>query len=92
MRHALYGIGLLLAFTTGGFLLKHADAAPPTTYAGRWQIVQGPPTGLFRTFLLDTASGQSFIVCTTKEKIDGWCQLEHMSMTGFDPDAYLKQK
>jgi hypothetical protein len=43
---------------------------------GRWQIVQGPPTGLYRTFLIDTVTGNSFIICGNKDdKIEGWCPL-----------------
>lgn len=43
---------------------------------GRWQIVQGPPTGLYRTFLIDTVTGESFIICGNKDdKFEGWCPL-----------------
>ncbi len=41
---------------------------------GRWQIVQGPPTGLYRTFLIDTVTGSTFIICKD-EKVEGWCRL-----------------
>jgi hypothetical protein len=43
---------------------------------GRWQIVQGPPTGLYRTFLIDTMTGDTFIVCGNKdEAVEGWCRM-----------------
>jgi hypothetical protein len=49
---------------------------PPNADIGRWQIVQGPPTGIYRTFLIDTATGATFIVCGNKDKdVEGWCAL-----------------
>jgi hypothetical protein len=43
---------------------------------GRWQVVQGPPTGLYRTFLIDTMTGDTFIICGSKEEgIEGWCPM-----------------
>ena len=51
-----------------------ASKMPANPDIGRWQIVQGPPTGLYRTFLIDTATGSTFIVCGSKDKdVEGWC-------------------
>lgn len=53
-----------------------APKMPPNPDIGRWQIVQGPPTGIYRTFLIDTATGAAFIVCGNKDdKLEGWCAL-----------------
>jgi hypothetical protein len=76
---------IILATVTGGLLVAlfatHVAAAgapktPPNSDIGRWQIVQGPPTGLYRTFLIDTATGATYIVCGSKDEgVEGWCPL-----------------
>jgi len=42
---------------------------------GRWQVVHGPPTGLYRTFLIDTVTGETFIVCGDPKGVEGWCRM-----------------
>jgi len=73
---------MLLAAVTGIALVAGVAAAGQAKDTsqergiGRWQIVQGPPTGLYRTFLIDTATGNTFIVCGNKEEgVDGWCPM-----------------
>ena len=63
-----------------GFVASRAEGqakgAVREQNVGRWQIVQGPPTGLYRTFLIDTMTGDTFIVCGDKEeKVEGWCPM-----------------
>jgi hypothetical protein len=68
---ALFAARGAAAGTTPG-----ASKAPANPDIGRWQIVHGPPTGMYRTFLIDTATGASFIVCGDKDKgVEGWCSL-----------------
>ena len=57
------------------FLGRAAPTPEPKVDVGRWQIVQGPPTGLYRTFLIDTATGITFIVCGEKGGPEYWCHL-----------------
>ena len=63
-----------------GFVASRAEGqakgAVREQNVGRWQIVQGPPTGLYRTFLIDTMTGDTFIVCGSKDdKVEGWCPM-----------------
>lgn len=73
-------IAVALVALGAGFLASRAEgqskASGPDRGVGRWQVVQGPPTGLYRTFLVDTATGDTFIVCGSKEEgIEGWCPM-----------------
>jgi hypothetical protein len=45
----------------------------PKVIVGRWQIVQGPPTGIYRTFLIETGTGETFIICGAKDGPEYWC-------------------
>jgi hypothetical protein len=42
---------------------------------GRWQIVHGAPTAIYRTFLLDTVTGDTWITCDVDNGQQGWCRL-----------------
>jgi hypothetical protein len=84
MKRVLVAV-LTVGVLAGGFFAVRAEgqsSKPPTSASGpvgRWQIVQGPPTGLYRTFLIDTVSGDTFIVCGSKDEgIEGWCPMPHL--------------
>jgi hypothetical protein len=42
---------------------------------GRFQIVNGTPEQARNIMLLDSMSGESWIVCTDEESGTGWCQM-----------------
>jgi hypothetical protein len=45
--------------------------APP----GRFQIVNGTPTMTQNIMLLDTVTGESWILCETANRATGWCRM-----------------
>lgn len=64
--------------------------------AGRWQLFHGPPTGLYRTFLIDTATGDTWIACDMAEdkNHEGWCFMPRTASkwaVGVDMFSHLKE-
>jgi hypothetical protein len=48
---------------------------------GRWTIVNGTPDMARHIMLLDTATGDSWIVCDSEDGATGWCRLERGDST-----------
>lgn len=62
-------------------VMPRASVMPPGVSqlgVGRWQVVQGPPSGIYRTFLMDTVTGDTWIVCDTSDGLEAWCPLERL--------------
>ncbi|SRR5258708_4171790 len=55
-----------------------AAAAEPA--GGRWQIVNPSPPMMRTIMLLDTATGQTWISCETKEAGTAWCDMHRGGM------------
>jgi hypothetical protein len=68
---AIAVLGLLGVASPG----RASPPSEPRVLVGRWQIVQGPPTGLYRTFLLDSVTGESFIICGEQSGPEYWCPI-----------------
>ena len=43
---------------------------------GRFQIVNGTPDLTRNIMLLDTETGDSWIICVTTDNADGWCRMQ----------------
>lgn len=74
----------LLGVLTGSIVLT--GCVPPTTQApaaaaelGRFQIINGTPQFARTTMLLDTVTGESWILCSTPEAGDAWCAMPRMA-------------
>jgi hypothetical protein len=85
MKRTLLAVAVVVALAVGLAASRaegQAKGKPPEGDIGRWQIVQGPPTGIYRTFLIDTATGNTFIVCGSKEEgVEGWCAMPVLQPT-----------
>ncbi len=75
-------IGIALFFLTGADVaLGQSNRSPAAVQPvvggapnGRFQIVNGTPEMTRNIMLLDTVSGDSWILCTT-EGAQGWCRM-----------------
>jgi len=74
------GLAVLMTFLVGGLMVGRADAAPPAVVTsgppGRWQIVNGTPEQAGNIMLLDSATGQTWVICTDEQGTRIWCSLE----------------
>ncbi len=77
MRHAIYALGLGLAFLAGAFLIRRAEAAPGAAVAagpsGRWQVVNGTPDQTQNIMLLDSTTGDTWVTCNGQDGDRVWC-------------------
>lgn len=55
--------------------------APVTVSNGRWQVVNGRPEGARTIMLLDTATGNTWILCAGAEVGDQWCRVSRTEGT-----------
>jgi len=83
-------VALTVTMLSGLLLLlnqTHAEApnrtAPPQR-EGRFQIVDGTPEFTKNIMLLDTETGESWIVCTDTDNTSEWCHMERSSSAATD--------
>ncbi len=84
---ALIAVGLFACVQLARAETK-SPAHEPTT-VGRWQIVHGAPSALYRTYLIDTVTGDSYIACDV-DRHEGWCRLarsENLGVSSTRPPA-----
>ena len=48
---------------------------PVTATAGRWQVVNGRPESAGTIMLLDTATGNTWVLCGGADAGDQWCRM-----------------
>ena len=56
-----------------------------TVTQGRWTIVNGTPEQARNIMLLDTATGETWVVCESADGSTGWCRLERSDSRGTSP-------
>ncbi len=74
---AAAGVGLFLLMAqhpgTVHSQSRNPLPVPVTASAGRWQVVNGTPEMTRNIMLLDTATGDTWVVCTLEGGTQGWC-------------------
>jgi len=81
-----YRIGIAVVFliiaATCIVIAQQPRVVQPTEN-GRFEIVNGTPDAARNIMLLDTQTGDSWVVCTGSNGVTGWCKLDrNFTQTG----------
>lgn len=71
----LAGATALIAVGSGWPALAESRSVVQST-GGRYQIVNGTPEMTRNIMLLDTATGNSWIICGDKDGVSHWCEMD----------------